>query len=344
MTRRDPAVVIAAFLAAWSISRGAEAAPSARLVYARGPGVESCPDESVLRAAVAVRMGYDPFLPAAELVIRVEMTAEGQHLRGRIILETGGIEKGSQTIDEPRREGVGASCEDLVTSIALAVSVALDADKVPVVAAPTPPADPAVPVKEVAAPAVVPAATTEGKPGPAAPVTLPRVTGGPSLSLWVAPGLRASYGAWPAVSVAPDLFAELRSGRFGVGIEGRYDLPVTLAVGSNGSGQASVQRAMGSALPCAHIGWFTACGVASFGETWAKGGANVEGPVTANALYAAFGGRVGVDVPLVPRFHLLGTVDLVGIATQTPVAVGNVTTSGGPVEGSAGIALLVSIF
>lgn len=35
------------------------ASPSSRLVYVRGRGAETCPDEAALRAAVAARLGYD---------------------------------------------------------------------------------------------------------------------------------------------------------------------------------------------------------------------------------------------------------------------------------------------
>jgi hypothetical protein len=149
-----------------------------------------------------------------------------------------------------------------------------------------------------------------------------------------------SIGAWPDVAFAPDLLAELRYGPVGFGLEGRYELPVSVD-----ADQASVVRGTGSALPCVHFGWFVPCGIVALGETSASGATRVPGRKTRTALYAAFGGRLGVDVKLVSRFHLLGTLDIVGIATPISVGVAsNPAVNSGPVEGSAGIALLVSIF
>ncbi len=334
-------VVLALLLAAasLSVSRAAAAGPTARLVYTRGPGAETCPDEGELRRAVAVRVGHDPFSASAPLTVAVEMVAVEGHLRGRIVIETGGIESGSQAIDEARRLGGDrADCEDLLNSIALAVSVALDADKVSVAAVPEvppPPATAVAPPVPATPPEVGPDTVPEAKP--AVPLVLGRA---PRVSLWVAPGVRASFGAWSHVAVAPDLFVEARYRWLGFGVEGRYDLPVTVHVGSND--QATVGRGTGSVVPCAHIRWFTACGVATFGVTQARGAIPTGSAL--DAPYVALGGRVGADLALVPRFHLLGTVDLDGILTPFRIDGGSATTESFPVEASAGIALLVSIF
>ncbi len=48
---------LAVLFAALVLSGSAEAAPSTRLVYGRGPGAEKCADESWLRQAVAARVG-----------------------------------------------------------------------------------------------------------------------------------------------------------------------------------------------------------------------------------------------------------------------------------------------
>lgn len=336
MTRRGLAVLIALTIISVSLPRVAEADP-ARLVYTRGPGAESCPDDAALRRAVATRLGHEPFSASADLTMSVEVTSEGGHLRGRIRVDAGGVDKGSQTIDGgPPRVGA-PSCEDLFASMALAVSVALDAGR----KAPVEAASEGVPAPPPAS-TPTPAPSPPPEPPPPAPVEHATRERQP-ISLWVAAGARLSIGAWPEAAVAPDLFAELRYGPFGLGLEGRYDLPVTVVVGSNED--TSVQRASGSLLPCAHIAWFVPCGVVTFGETLASGGAGVQKPTTQAAPYAAFGGRLGVDVKLVSRFHVLGTVDVVGIPAPPSVTVGQaMPKKGGPVEGSAGIALLVSIF
>jgi hypothetical protein len=348
MTSRALLVAIAVGVAIVSTARGARAADPANLVYARGAGAESCPDESALRKAVAARMGHDPFWPVATTTIRVVVSADGGRLRGLIVVEKAGVEKGSQTIDEAGRKGAGPSCEELLASIALAVSVALDADSAPQHTAPEPaPEEPAAPAKVPMPPAIPPEASPEAKPEAPSPVAAPPpvatspAAGGRRLALWVAPDLRASIGYWPVVAFAPDVFAELRYGWIGLGVEGRIDVPATVDVGTNDT--AKVERFSGSVLPCAHLAWFGACGLATFGATRASGAVAQSGP------YVAFGGRVGVDVPLSPRFHLLGTVDVTGsvtplhLSSNGTLGSGTSSSSGNP-EGSLGIALLVSIF
>jgi hypothetical protein len=64
----------------------AAASPSARLVYIRGPGTETCPDEAAIRAAVAARLGYDPFFRSAPSTMTVELSMAGDTYRARIQL------------------------------------------------------------------------------------------------------------------------------------------------------------------------------------------------------------------------------------------------------------------
>lgn len=352
-------VVVLAALTLSSVASGA----GARLVYRRAAGAERCADETALRQAVARRVGYDPFTAQAPVTIMVDMIAKGPHLYGHVVvLDTRGTEQGTQTL-----EGADASCDDLLASIALAVSVVLDSE-------PQPRAiqeEPTTPDEESGAPSpmgVSPAAADVPPPisldahsrvspkvKPEAPTPRSDLRPKPprTLSLWVAPGARASVGAWTALSLGPDLLVELRVGQFGIGLEGRYDR-TTVKVGS--VAQVGVNRATGSLLPCGHWAWAVACGLAAFGTTWDGGAAAF--PQAASAPYVAFGARLGVQVPILSQVRILGAVDVVGIATPTAISVGTATgtpstilvsdsagtTLGGSVEASAGIALLAPIF
>ena len=339
-------MAVAASLAATALARPADAAPSARLLYARGPGAETCPDEQGLRHAVAARIGYDPFFPWAALTVSVEITSDAGKLHGRILLETGGIEKGAQTIHEVRRDVAGpAGCEELIASIALAVSVALDAEREATAGAPdVAPAPPPEPPPALPLPPPSPRRLVATKPTPAvspAPVS-PRK----KLSLWVSAGVRGSFGEWQSVAIAPDLLVEARLGRWSLAVEGRYDVPVTTFTIVSGE-TASVARWTGSLLPCAHFGWFVPCAVATFGESVATAGGGLANPTSGTGTYLALGARAGLDVPLTARLHLLGTADLVGIVTPANVTDGTATTTGtvgsNSVEASLGIALFVPI-
>jgi hypothetical protein len=334
-------LAVGAVLATLAVSSSASAAPSTRLVYARGRGAETCPDEFALRHAVATRVGYDPFFPWAPLTVVVEMAGGGGHVRARVVVvDSAGIEKGAQSL-----QGAGSGCDDLVESTALAIAVALDAlptkpeasetpaTPEPQPVTPPPPAPPPVPSPVLPTP--VPAAKDALIQTP--PASEPGRRN--AISLWVAPGARISGGAWNAASFGPDLLVELRRGWLGLGAEGRYDVA---SVGVGGA-QANVQRATGALLPCAHFSWFVLCGVASFGELWARG--DVATPQTASQLYVAFGGRIGADVAILPKLHVLGTVDVVGVATGTVIQVdgGSSSATSRPAEASGGIALFVPI-
>ena len=328
---------------------GAPSSVEARLFYARGAGAQSCPDEGGLRQAVAARVGFDPFVPEAPISISVELAQESARLRARITIAEKGIEKGSQLLEQAVAPGdVGAHCEELLAAVALTVTIALDANDKNAREAPSsaisaqPPFVPGPVVSSEAQPPslATPAPLHDRKPEAAPPIVLSPSNRDRKFSLWVAPGARASFGAWPALGAAANLFVELRSGRFGLGLEGRYDLPVTVSLGPGE--MASVSHTTGSVLSCAHFGWLSPCAIATFGETRAHG--EVPGGTIATAFYGAFGARIGGEVPIASRLHLLASADVVGVATPTHVAIGPNVVTTGPIEASAGVAMLVSIF
>ena len=72
-------------------TRSARASPSAKLVYVRGAGADARPAEAALRKAVAIRLGYDPFLAAAQktVIAQVTRTSEGYRARVQIVDDDG---------------------------------------------------------------------------------------------------------------------------------------------------------------------------------------------------------------------------------------------------------------
>jgi hypothetical protein len=149
------------------------------------------------------------------------------------------------------------------------------------------------------------------------------------------------YGQWPVVTAGVGAAVDLRYGPFGIALEGRWDAPSTidLVLGE----QAELQRATGALVPCVHVSVLAFCAVGSFGETWSQG-VNVLGPTSASAFYAAFGGRVGLDVPLGGRFRWQLLADVEGIATPMHLSVGSEQFNSGPVAASFGTSLSMAIF
>ncbi len=115
----------------------------ARLEYARSDRAASCPDASALKAAVTQRLGYDPFVPAAPRTVFVEVTDVEGGLHGQMhLVDVQGIIRGVRELRERADH-----CDELVASLALAISIALDPSAAPApiaprdtVATPEPPA------------------------------------------------------------------------------------------------------------------------------------------------------------------------------------------------------------
>lgn len=123
----------AALVAMLHRQSAAEAAPASQLVYGRGAGAERCPDSTTFRTAVAARFGYDPFFPWADVTITAEIRRDGKRLVGRVALvDPEGLVRGVRELEMPANE-----CPELVTAMALAVSIALDSWEA---AHPSPPA------------------------------------------------------------------------------------------------------------------------------------------------------------------------------------------------------------
>src|SRR5262249_43222302 len=96
-----------------------------RLVYVRGEGASTCPNESTLRQAIAARIGFDPFgagaRPSArEVRVIIDRRAGGLTAIVEVRGEDGALE-GERSI-----ESSASSCEELASAVVVTVSVALD--------------------------------------------------------------------------------------------------------------------------------------------------------------------------------------------------------------------------
>src|SRR3954471_15454210 len=88
----------------------AGADPGTVLEYVRTAGAEQCPDGAAVRAAVAERLGYDPFSERGDRVLRCEITRAGGGLRSQIeVIDAGGKSSGARTLTSHRSD-----CSDLV--------------------------------------------------------------------------------------------------------------------------------------------------------------------------------------------------------------------------------------
>lgn len=291
----------------------AAAAPSARLVYLRNPGAESCPDERAVRSAVAARLGYDPFFPYAPTTL----FAEVERIEGGYEAHIKLVDGASTVLGSRELRQQGDACGDIIDTMALSISIAIDPDSLTRPPG-TPPPDAvapevaAPPASEPEAPRVAPEPPRRAPPtvAPTTPATerAPRV----ALDLGAAPSLW--IGAAPAVSVEASVFARARAGRVSLALEGRYGLPASRAVEG---ATVETSSAAGALVPCVHFGVASACAVGALGSLRASSRGVVR-PRTGSALHAAIGPRAAIELPLAERLSLRVHGDvLVPLTTHT---------------------------
>jgi hypothetical protein len=273
--------------------------PSSRLVYARGDGAESCPPEAFLRQAVAARLGYDPFFVSADKTIIAEIARDRSELRGRVALvDERGLVQGAREFRLPPGQ-----CDELVATMALAVSIAVD-----------PTLD--SPVIETAAASAATAASRKADATAEATKKMPEPRPAPKLERdtpapWpVAPpgspppggletraglSLTSSFGTAPATAFGIAGSFGILLERFSLSVEGRRDFAASVSVPEGGTAGASLW--VGSLVSCFHLKFWFGCGLGAIGSLHATG-ANLIASRAGNALYAAAGARVGVEVRL----------------------------------------------
>jgi hypothetical protein len=283
---------IASMAAVLAAAPTARAAAASRLAYSRtADAAARCPDERGFRAAVAERLGYDPFFPWAEQTVSVAIFEDKGRLRAKVeLVDASGIVRGARELD-----GRTTDCQELLASLALATSITLDPMAAPTIDGPHPTpevvgADPQgvertdVPKKAVE---TLPdrTAAVHATPRPVAESIAWSLRAGPLLAL----------GAGPAPSAGARLGVGAHRGSFALFAELRADLP-TGATSQEG-GEARVNVWGGALAPCWGQGPWMACAIAYVGSMQARG-SGVERPVSTPVFYAAAGGRIETTLPV----------------------------------------------
>lgn len=221
---RRVAVAIASAATLVLAAASADASPSAKLVYVRGTGADACPGEAELRKAVATRIGYDPFFPAAQKTVIAQVTRTAGGYRGKVqIVGDDGKVRGERDLASK-----GDDCAELVSTMALAVSIALDdLDEAP--KDPPPPAPPALVASDSDPPSSreAPRASPVTPPRDLPPAPPPRTTSldGPHVELGASAGPIVSVGTAPSAAVGGSVAVSLGYGAFGARLGLRGELP-----------------------------------------------------------------------------------------------------------------------
>jgi len=303
-------------------THAAEAIPkTARLVYTRAD-VSGCPDEETMKNTVSARLGYDPFKPDPEHIVTAAITREGKGLRGHVELRDRAFTvKGTRSLASNEDD-----CAELASSLALAISIAID----PLSANRTAPLPPPVstPPAHVAPPAAGgPAAAAAPLAAVAPTEEAPRREHGQATALRMGTDASVSFGATPGTSFAPALFAGVGFARLSLDVEGTAHLAASANAASGGSVSASLLLA--SFAPCFHGGTVVGCALLGVGRLSGAGG-GVDEPASGASTYANAGGRVGAEVPLSGRFSLRIHGDLLFPLVSTKLRLRGVEVWGTP--------------
>ncbi|HEY4117417.1 MAG TPA: hypothetical protein VGM56_06155 [Byssovorax sp.] len=278
--------------------------PEATLEVTREAGADACPDQPSLRAAIAARLGRDAFAP------RHKPREPGARPPTHVAVRFRAVD-GILIAHVELREGLGPirardvtstslDCVELAEATSLALGIAID---------PVGPPPPPAPTREPA-PRVIFVPAPLQRIERAAPSPPP-----PKLSLRVAADGLVAFGTAPAPAFGASIEVDARWRSASIGLEGRAQASTSL--GAAGGGTVASSLLLASLVPCAHVGLARFCGLASLGALQGRG-SGVAHPERDTTAFAALGGRVGVEVPLLhSRFSAGVHGDLAATLTRT---------------------------
>ncbi len=309
------------------------------LSYLVGAGVTRCPDERALREAVAARLGRDPFSDEPSTASRVSVTVvrAGRGLHALVAWNRpDGALVGTREVSSQ-----GGDCNDIVSTVALAVSVALDASRTS--APPTHP-EPPPPVAPPPAPPVAPlravdAPSPRGSVATSAP-EVPRA----SVRGWVSLGPRASLGFSPGGDLGLTLEGGVSLGRFALSIGVSADLFVSITRQPEG-GATRTQRVAAELAACWHAGEDTTaeglvCALGVVGRLSGEG-LGVDAPRLDTVWPVDVGARGALEVRASRRVAVRLRIDVTSPVVRTAVTLdGRAVWEASWVQATAGLAIV----
>lgn len=309
------------------------AEPAAQLEYHREVKLDACPDEAALRRAVRERLGYDPFFHDAEQTIIASIVKDAGGLRGEVqLLDAAGSVRGSRQL---RAET--AQCTELVSRMALAISIAVDPFSLG-----SPPRKPSEQEPPRSTPAgadasVRPESSEPPRQPPSAqtPPLLPEravqdaVKREAGLVVELAIGVLASTGLSPELALGPVVDVGLRRGPFSVALEVRYQVAQDLV-----SGMALVESSLAesSLIGCMRHGFAMLCGDLTVSRL-AIEGTQIDRPKADSTWVPRLGPRIGAELPIVGMLGARAQVGALVALNRPSVALSSETVWRSPALG-----------
>lgn len=268
------------FMAALLLTIPARADRSIQLDY-QVAEADLCPDRATLQAAVAARLGYDPFVVRATRRAQVTVERKRRGLRALVTI----FDQQSSRVRTLDSES--ADCQELSQAITLTLSIAIDPQVAWRKPAPSPLPPPSVAISARPEPALRQAQHERGE-------------------LVKGPAFRLAVGGGAALGTVPGATADLLVGvglgwqRFSIDVEAHVDLPQS----ANFAGHLSrVQATQFVVLlsPCFRQSlWrqdrleLLACGTLSAGALWGRGSGGTTSQTDVTPAVGA-GARLGIE-------------------------------------------------
>ncbi len=307
------------FLGAVLLARPAKAATRLDVTLAyEVPADATCPSDSVFRAAVHRRLGYDPFVAEATLHVDVQATKTDTGLSGQVEWRDDSHEvEGHQAFPPKKR-----NCTHLVDEMAFAVAVQIELLGVARAGSPTPSAsererEPSSPPPAVTtAPSPIAAVSVSGAMQDSQVPTVVK-TAPTRWTMAASLGAAADFGFAPTVTPSARMSVELQHGYLMIQAAGEVIAPSSWRA-SDGSGFREYAAA-GELGLCGVLDRFALCGLGSLGQVWVEG-FGVDEPENPSGWVVRTGLRLQATQPLGPRFALALRAD--GLVLLTPWKVG----------------------
>jgi hypothetical protein len=334
-----PVLVMVLAAASDPAANGSGPSPSARaqtgavsLVFGRGAGAESCPGEDDLRAAVAARLGFDPFRPGGEREIRCTVRRSDGAFRARIEVAPAGSPAIAGRDLISYRDDCGELAEAVTLTIGIAINPLIAAPPAETTSRPPAPEPVAAPAAPVSAPALPPPAA------PPAATTVARAVApqqrAATTDLRFGAHVAATVGVGPRAAPAVGLDAQLRRRALSLVVDARVVAQSSVAAGA---GSATAWLWSASVGPCFHRDLLALCAVGTAGQLRAAGNGYAT-VADSTAPYLAVGARGVVELPLGDRLRLLWTGEV-----AAPLVTVHLTVDGRDVWASPRVNALSSL-
>ena len=251
------------------------------------PEASGCPDVEEFRASVARQLHYDPFRPAADRQVAVQIARKEAGFDGRIRW----TDADGNWVGDRRLTSRRSDCGEITASVAFAVAV-----QVQLLAALAPPPEPEPPPPPPPPPP--PEVIVVAPPPPPPPVK--------HLTWSVGVGPALALGLAPQTTGVGRLFVSRRRAWVSLELAADAAWPATQHEADGTS--FSLDRFAGDAAVCGHAGALAACATATLGVLRARG-SGVDMPLTPSGLFSQVGARIAATLDLGDRFFASARVD-----------------------------------